>query len=47
MGTEATTLANSVVRDSFERSAPPPQMSETEHDCSSGHDKNSYSQVLS
>lgn len=46
MGTEANTSANLVVRDSFERSASP-QMSETEHDCSSGHDKNWYSQVLS
>lgn len=39
MGTEATTLANLVVKDSFERSATPPQIPETEHDCSSHHDK--------
>lgn len=33
MGTEATTLANLVVKGSFERSTPPPQISEAEHDC--------------
>lgn len=46
MGTEATTLANLVVKDSFERSATPPQISETEHDCTSRHDKSRCPQVL-